>query len=92
MTELYKTAQQTVIGRSIGHRKHYFYPNIPPKSIGRGDTHNLQDWLEDNPQCMEANFYWLRQNSDQIPPFSGKSRPDDNSYLTEDEGQFNDAV
>ena len=61
MTESYKTAQQIGTGRLIDHRKHYFYPNIPPKNIGRGDTHNLQDWLEDNPQCTEADFYWLRQ-------------------------------
>ena len=91
VTEPYKTPLQIAALRAKGQRKHYFYPNIPPKSFGRGEIHDLQDWLEDNPQCTEADFFWLRQNSDQIPPFSAKSRPDNNSYLTEDEDQFNDA-
>ena len=88
---LYKSQQQTAAVKPKRNREHYYYPNIPPKSFGRGEQRNVWEWLEDNPQYTEADFYWLRQNTDQIPPFSGRSRADDNSYLTEDEGQFHDA-
>ena len=73
-------------------RKHYFCPQIPLRTFRRGETRNLEDWLKDNPQHTEADFYWLCQNSDQIPPYSSTPRRDNNTYLTEDEGQFHDAL
>ena len=30
----------------------------------------MREWLEDNPRHTEADFLWLRQNSDQIPPYT----------------------
>ena len=71
-TEPHQMPLQIVALRAKGIREHYIYPNIPPKSFGRGEIRDLQDWLEDNPQCTEADFYWLRQNRDQIPPYFRK--------------------
>ena len=71
---------------------HYYYPDVPPLNIGRGEQGNLTRWLEDNPRHTEADFYWLRQNQSQIAPYSPPSQSAEYNYLTEDEGQFHDAL
>ena len=67
---MYQTPLTVPPSTPKSNRKHYYYPQIPSCSFGRGDARNLQNWLEDNPQHTESDFYWLRQNSEQIPPYS----------------------
>ena len=70
-------------------RRHYYYPKLPPRTFGRGDHKNIENWLEDNPRHTREDFYWLRQNQDQLPPYNSPVQDTENNNGEE---QFQDAA
>ena len=70
----------------------YYYPQVPPPSLGRGKEQKaINQWLEDNPTRTESDFWWLRQNQLQIPPFSPAAGKTESGNYMEDDGQYHDA-